>query len=252
MARAVTALRTLKSPGRPRVNSSVRSLSRARTAVRPSSRRSQASAWQSAASVRLTVVSASSPACASRSGQQAAAGVVDVHHRVPGVLGGEQRGLGGEVGLLVAVEVEVVPAEVGEGRDGKGNGVDAAQCEGVGGDLHRHGLRALLAEVAEQALQVGGLRRGDGGSGGLEWPAVQGEADRPDHPGPDPGGPQRRVEQVAWWWSCRWFRSPRTWSWPRPASRRSPPPPGPSPGAGRRPRRAARPAVGPARHRRRR
>ena len=143
----------------------------------------------------------------------------------------------------------MVPAEVGEGRDGEGNGVDAAQRESVGGDLHRHGLRALLAEVAEQALQIGRLRRGDGGSGGLERPAVQGETDRSDHPGPDPGCPQRRVEQVGWWWSCRWFRSPRTWSWPGPASRRSPPRPGPSPGVGRRPRRAARPALGPARHR---
>ncbi len=48
--------------------------------------------------------------------------------------------LGGEVVLDVGVEVEVVAAEVGEGRDVEDDAVDPAEHERVAGHLHRAGV----------------------------------------------------------------------------------------------------------------
>ena len=98
----------------------------------------------------------------------------------PGALGGEERRLGGEVVLDVGVEVEVVAAEVEEGRDVEDHAVDPAEHQGVAGDLHRAGDDALLAHHREEPVQVGGL---GGGQRRLDVDAVDAGADGADDRG---------------------------------------------------------------------
>ena len=88
--------------------------------------------------------------------------VVDVDDGAVGQVRVEQRGLGGEVALHRAVEVEVVAAEVGEDRHREAGAVDPVHREGVRRDLHRDGPPALVGQLGQAGLQLGGLgRRGE-------------------------------------------------------------------------------------------
>ncbi|GAA3366405.1 hypothetical protein GCM10020366_69950 [Saccharopolyspora gregorii] len=88
----------------------------------------------------------------------------------------------------------MVLREVGERADGEPGATDAAEREGVAGDLHRHVRDAVLDHDGQQRLQIGRLGRGEGA---VE--AFPGDAglDGADQPGGVPGGPQRGLQQVA-------------------------------------------------------
>ena len=146
------------------------------TAVSSTSEARQSASAPSAENVRIGIVA--------RSQQQPAVLVVDVDQPEPGALGGEERRLGGEVVVDVAVEVEVVAAEVEEDRDVEDDPVDPAHHERVARDLHRADLHAALAHHREQAVQVGRLRRRERG---LHVLAGDPGADGADHRRPDPG-----------------------------------------------------------------
>ena len=88
--------------------------------------------------------------------------VVGVDQSAAAPLGGEQGGLGLEVVLEVAVEVEVVAAEVGEHGDVEDHAVDAALHQGVAGDLHRAGGRPSAPSSS---------RTGRAGRGPRAWSA---------------------------------------------------------------------------------
>src|SRR5699024_6348466 len=77
-------------------------------------------------------------------GQASAPVPVDAHHGPAGVLGGQQQPFGPVVLLHVAVEVEMVLAEVGEAGDVDDDLVGPMQHQGMGGDLHGGGLHAVL------------------------------------------------------------------------------------------------------------
>ena len=124
--------------------------------------------------------------------QQPAVLVVDVGQPEPGPLGGEQGRLGGEVVVDVGVEVEVVAAQVEEGRDVEDDPVDPAEDEGVAGDLHRAGDDALLAHHREEAVQVRGL---GGGERRLDVDAVDAGADGADDGGGYAGLLEARLQQ---------------------------------------------------------
>ncbi len=111
----------------------------------------------------------------------------------PGALGGEERRLGGEVVVHVGVEVEVVAAQVEEGRDVEDDPVDPAEHEGVAGDLHRAGDDALLAHHREEAVQVGGL---GGGQRRLDVDAVDAGADGADDRGGHAGLLEAGLQQA--------------------------------------------------------
>ena len=72
----------------------------------------------------------------------------------------KQNGLGIAVGLHGAVEVQMVLTEIGEDAHGEAHTVDAVQHQRVGGDLHDHVGAAGVGHLAEQPLQLEGLRRG--------------------------------------------------------------------------------------------
>ena len=72
----------------------------------------------------------------------------------------EQDGLGVAVGLHGAVEVQMVLTEIGEDAHGEAHAVDPVQHQRVGGDLHDHVGAAGVGHLAEQPLQLEGLRRG--------------------------------------------------------------------------------------------
>ena len=87
-------------------------------------------------------------------GQLATARIVDVHRRVTGALGDEQRGLGLEVGILVEVEVQVVPAEVGERRDREDEASTRPKARAYKDTSIKRGLGARWCRWREQALQL--------------------------------------------------------------------------------------------------
>jgi hypothetical protein len=86
--------------------------------------------------------------------QPAAVVVVDVDHAMTSPLRSEQRPFGGEVVLHIAVEIEMVLAEVGEGSDVVQHAVDAAEGQRVARDLHHGGSHAALAHHREERVQV--------------------------------------------------------------------------------------------------
>jgi hypothetical protein len=92
------------------------------------------------------------------------------HRRLSRAERGEQRRLGLEVPLLVAVEVEVVAAQVEERGDGEARPADARQGERVRGDLHGDDLDRQLAHPREQGVQLRRL-----GSRALERPPLGAE-----------------------------------------------------------------------------
>ncbi|OIQ74132.1 hypothetical protein GALL_442220 [mine drainage metagenome] len=92
--------------------------------------------------------------------------VVDDHDAAARVRRSEQLGLGTEVLLHAAVEVEVVPLQVREARDVEHEPVDPPECKGMGRDLHRHGRHPELARPRERRVQRGRLHRGPHAPGG--------------------------------------------------------------------------------------
>ena len=97
-----------------------------------------------------------------------------------------------EVVLHVAVEVEVVPVEVGEDEHCKPDPVETAQRRAVRGRLHRAAAIARVEHLAEEPLEVDRLRGRPGGGAPL---AVDTSLDRPQQSGPAPGRRQHRVEE---------------------------------------------------------
>src|SRR5699024_10292329 len=77
-----------------------------------------------------------------------------------GVCGRQHRPLGPVVVLHVAVEVEVVLAEVREAGDVDHDTVGPVQHQGMGGDLHRGGMHAVLDHAGQDAVQLGSLGGG--------------------------------------------------------------------------------------------
>ena len=61
------------------------------------------------------------------------------------------------------MEVQVVLAQIGEGRHVEHEAVDAPQDQGVTTDLHDDGGDRLLAHHAEHRVHVGGLGGGSRG-----------------------------------------------------------------------------------------
>ena len=94
-------------------------------------------------------------------GELAAVDVVDVDDPHGRSARREEAGLGGEVALDGAVEVEVVAAEVGEHGHGEAGAVDPVEGEGVGRDLHGDGPAALADHLGQPGLQLGRLGGGE-------------------------------------------------------------------------------------------
>ena len=138
-------------------------------------------------------------------------------HRRPGRL--EEPGLGREVLLHRAVVVEVVTAQIGEGRHVEDDGVDPVLGQGVGRDLHGHCL---------SGPRPGTRPAGAGGRGTRAWSAPRPRCRSPRWtarrgPGrPGPGGSP---------WSSRWCRSPRPCAGRATGGRGTPTPPRPWPAA---------------------
>jgi hypothetical protein len=125
-------------------------------------------------------------------GQAAAVRVVDVDdaHARRGV--GEERALGLEVLLHVAVEVEVVLREVREHRDVPVDRRGAPQGERVRGDLHDHGAVAAVEHLRERPLQVNRLR---GRAHGIAPLPRDDRADGPEQPGGQATGLEQRADE---------------------------------------------------------
>ena len=117
-------------------------------------------------------------------GEPLAPGVVHVDHGQAAAPGGEEAGLGGEVGLHRVVVVEVVMAQVGEGADVEADPVDPVLGQRVGGDLHGHRPAPGVAEAGQQRLELGGL-----GGGPLPGEGA-------DHSGRHPGCVEDRPYQL--------------------------------------------------------
>ncbi len=104
----------------------------------------------------------------------------------------EENRLGLSVVFEVAVEVEVVGGEVGEGRSRKAQTVHPVEPQGVGGDLHRHVAHAVLPNPGEELVQIQREGRGVRGFEGSILPPV---LDRSQHRRGDTGrGPDRLQE----------------------------------------------------------
>ena len=92
-------------------------------------------------------------------GQATSPLVVHAHDAAPGVLGREKQGLGGEVGLHIAVVVQVVVLEVGEGGDVEDNPVNAIERQRMGGELDHRGTAVVLVRCREETGDHGCLGR---------------------------------------------------------------------------------------------
>ena len=119
--------------------------------------------------------------------------VVDRHDGAAGPPGGEEPGLGLEVLVHAAVQVEVVLGEVGEAGDVEHHPVHAVERDGVRGDLHGGGVEAAFAHQGQQGVDVGGLRGGEEAGDGL--PAGQ-DLDGADQSCLLPEGLQQGVDEV--------------------------------------------------------
>ena len=73
---------------------------------------------------------------------------------------GEEAHLGGEIALHVAVIVEVVARQVGEGRRLDPDPVQAELVEAMTGGLHDQVIEAVLGKPGETAVQIGRVGRG--------------------------------------------------------------------------------------------
>ena len=171
---------------------------RSRTGIAPPGVRA-VKRWLPSASVAASAADQSAgPVVATVDGAGGARGQPDTPLVVDaddGVLGPsvEEGGLGREVVLHVAVEVQVVLGEVGEGADREPRARHPAQGERVARHLHRHVGDAGLTHHREERLQVGRLRRGErAGQPG----AVDADADGAEQPRGAPGRVQPGLDQV--------------------------------------------------------
>src|SRR5699024_6742218 len=89
-----------------------------------------------------------------RGGKPAAPFVVDHHHGGAGTAGPEKFGLGGEVVVHGAVQVQVVLGQVGEPGDVEDHPVDALEGDGVGGHFHGGRIQAALPHERQEAVHV--------------------------------------------------------------------------------------------------
>ena len=91
--------------------------------------------------------------------------VVEVEHRVAVLaqVGVEEQALGREVGVHVAVEIEVVAGEVGEDRDLEAAPEDALQAQGVRGHLEHAVGAARVDHLLEEMLEIRGFGSGADG-----------------------------------------------------------------------------------------
>ena len=124
----------------------------------------------------------------------------------------------------------MVAPEVGEDGDVEDDPVDPAHHQGVARHLHRAGRHAALAHHREQAVQVGGLRRGQRG---LHVGAGDPGADGADRRRTGRRPAAARSRPAGWSWSCPGCRSRRSSAAPRPGRRRRGRRGGPAARAGR-------------------
>ncbi|UWN48962.1 hypothetical protein ASALC70_01153 [Alcanivorax sp. ALC70] len=96
--------------------------------------------------------------------------VVAVDHRLAQVRTGEQGHLGQQVAVHVAVVIQMVAAQIAEHRRPHRGIAQTVLVQGVGRDLHGHGVGASVTQVAQAALQGDRVRRGVAGGdlGALE------------------------------------------------------------------------------------
>src|ERR1035438_2942546 len=105
----------------------------------------------------------------------------------------EEQLLGGEVGVHVAVKIQVVARQVGEDGSVEVETVDAAEGEGVRGHLHGDVRPAGAFQLGEQAQKVERFR---GGVDGFQDAARQVVFDCPDHGGGFSAGAEYRIDEV--------------------------------------------------------
>ena len=91
----------------------------------------------------------------------------------------EQLAFGREVGVHVAVEVEMVPSQIGEHRGPEAALLDPLQREGVGRHLEHHGVAARPAHSGQEVHEIARLGRGPGRGHRAPGDSV---ADGPDQP----------------------------------------------------------------------
>ena len=91
----------------------------------------------------------------------AAVFVVGPQHGGLRLVSGKQQCLGFEVFLDGVVVIQVVLGQVRESRNRVNDGVGLRLAQRMGGDLHDHIASTSLDELAEETLQVGGLRGGE-------------------------------------------------------------------------------------------
>ena len=120
--------------------------------------------------------------------------VADVDHGYRPWLGEEQPPLGLEVGLEVAMEIEVVVAEVREHENGEADSVEAMKDGRVRRRLHRARSVTDVQHLAEQPLQVDRL-----GGRAHHAPALPTDArlDRPEQARAPAGGCEDREQEEA-------------------------------------------------------
>ena len=81
--------------------------------------------------------------------------------------GSEECRFGGEVLFHAAVQVQVVLGQVGETSHVEHHGVNPAEGQGMGRNLHGGAIQALLGHDGQQGMHIGGLRRGQLAGNGL-------------------------------------------------------------------------------------
>ena len=140
-----------------------------------------------------TCVATDSTGIGDSADEPAAPLVVHDDHATTRLPDGEQPRLVPEVALHVAVEVEVVPLQVGEADDVERQPADPAERERVRGDLHGERRRAPLDRQREDRLQGGRLDRGPRALDGV---LADPQLDGAEHGGRRVRGPQRGVEEV--------------------------------------------------------
>jgi hypothetical protein len=104
----------------------------------------------------------------------------------------EEAPLGGEIGVEVAVKVEVVMRQVGEDGGGEAHAGHAILLQGVRGDLHGDGIATRLRAARQQGVKGFRGRRRQAGREDFLADLVADGAQRDDLA---PGGAQHRGHQ---------------------------------------------------------
>ncbi len=116
-------------------------------------------------------------------GKAAAPLVVDRHYGLAGARRREELGLGGEVVIHGAVQVQVVLGQVGETGDVEQHAVHALVGDGVGGNLHGCRVQSPFPHECQQPVDFRGFGGGQQAGNGL--PAGE-DLDGADQAGPLP------------------------------------------------------------------